>query len=106
MLCCSNWKIGGVSPADGCFVVSAELQIFSVEREAVVLAFPIFQRVLQVRGIASPTTEYLITRNNGTEGVAYVGEGRVQQHDTQLWLLPAQASDSGEYTCSLRYEWD
>ncbi|XP_075993938.1 interleukin-1 receptor type 2-like isoform X2 [Genypterus blacodes] len=81
-----------------------ELQMFSVEREAVVLAFPKFQRVLKVRRIATPTAPYLITRSNGTEGAAYGGDGRIQQHDRQLWLLPAQASDSGEYSCTFRNE--
>lgn len=89
---------------DGCFVASAELQMFREEKEAVVLAFPMFQRVLQVRRIASPTAQYLITRSNGTQGVAYGGEGRVQQHDRQLWLLPALAADSGEYSCTFRNE--
>ncbi|KAF7645035.1 hypothetical protein LDENG_00211190 [Lucifuga dentata] len=89
---------------DGCFLVSPEVEVFRLEGEAVILAFPIFHRVLQIRNIASSAARFLITRSNGTQGVTYEGEGRVQQHDRQLWLLPAQASDSGEYTCSYRNE--
>lgn len=80
----------------------SEIEIFRVEGEAVILAFPMFERVLEVRNIAPPTANYLITKGNGTEAVAYQGEGRIQQRNKQLWFLPAQASDSGEYTCTYR----
>ncbi|KAK2905768.1 interleukin-1 receptor type 2 isoform X2 [Channa argus] len=85
-----------------CYHVSPEVDIFRVEGEAVILAFPMFTRVLSVRNIALPTANHLITRRNGTEAVAYQSEGRVQQHNKQLWFLPAQPSDSGEYTCTYR----
>lgn len=93
--------LSGVFPADGCFLVYPEVEIFRMEGEALILTFPMFQRVLKVRNIASPTATYLITKGNSTG--AYEGEGRVHRHDRQLWLLPAQASDSGEYTCTYRY---
>ncbi|XP_069009757.1 interleukin-1 receptor type 2 [Embiotoca jacksoni] len=89
---------------DGCYLVSSEVEIFRVEREAVILYFPIFTRVLEVRKISPPSAKYLISKNNGTEDTTYQGEGRVQQRDQQLWLLPAQASDSGKYTCTYRNE--
>ncbi|XP_008297628.1 interleukin-1 receptor type 2-like [Stegastes partitus] len=89
---------------DGCYVISPEVEIFRVEGEAVILYFPMFMRVLKVRNIAPPTAKYFISKDNGTAGVEYQGEGRVQQHDKQLWFLPAQASDSGEYTCTYRNE--
>ncbi|XP_045910619.1 interleukin-1 receptor type 2 [Micropterus dolomieu] len=89
---------------DGCHVVSPEVMIFRVEGEAIILSFPTFMRVLKVRNIAPPTAKYLIHKDNGTEGVAYYGEGRVQQHDKQLWFLPAHASDSGKYICTYRNE--
>ena len=92
--------LSGVFPADGCFLVSPEVEIFRVEGDAIILNFPAFQRVLQVRNIAPPTATYLIAKANGTG--AYEGEGRVHQRDSQLWLLPAQASDSGNYTCTYR----
>ncbi|XP_026233195.1 interleukin-1 receptor type 2 isoform X2 [Anabas testudineus] len=88
----------------GCYHVFSEIEIFRVEGEAVILAFPMFERVLEVRNIAPPTANYLITKGNGTEAVAYQGEGRIQQRNKQLWFLPAQASDSGEYTCTYRNE--
>ncbi|CAJ1079100.1 interleukin-1 receptor type 2 [Xyrichtys novacula] len=89
---------------DGCYVASEEVMIFRVEGEAIILSFPMFMSVLKVRKIAPRTAKYFITKHNGTDGVAYPGEGRVQQHDKQLWFLPAQASDSGEYTCTYRNE--
>ncbi|XP_073329883.1 interleukin-1 receptor type 2 [Pagrus major] len=89
---------------DGCYLVSPELGLFRVEGEAVILAFPMFKRVLQVRNIAPLTAKYIITKANGTEGVIHQDEGRVQQRDQQLWFLPANASDSGEYTCTYRNE--
>ncbi|XP_041806939.1 interleukin-1 receptor type 2 [Chelmon rostratus] len=89
---------------DGCYLVSPEVGKFRVEGDAVILSFPMFESVLKARKIAPPTAEYRITKGNGTGGVAYQGEGRVQQSNRQLWLLPAQASDSGEYTCTYRNE--
>lgn len=91
-----------VFPAGSCYQVSPEVGLFRVEGEAVILAFPMFKRVLEVRNIAPPTLNYLITKSNGTEAVIYEEEGRVQQRDKQLWFLPAQASDSGEYVCTYR----
>ncbi|KAM4731934.1 interleukin-1 receptor type 2-like [Anableps anableps] len=87
---------------DGCYQVSPEVEIFRVEGEAVILHFPMFMRVLEVRNIAPPPGKYLISRNNGTEQTKYQGEGRVQQQGKELWFLPAQPSDSGEYTCTYR----
>uniref|UniRef100_A0A4W6FML8 Ig-like domain-containing protein n=1 Tax=Lates calcarifer TaxID=8187 RepID=A0A4W6FML8_LATCA len=72
------------------------VQIFRVEGEAVILSFSLFERELKVRNLAPPA-RYLITKDNGTEHVAYEGDGRVQQRNKQLWFLPAQASDSGDY---------
>ncbi|XP_034042303.1 interleukin-1 receptor type 2 [Thalassophryne amazonica] len=89
---------------EGCFVVTPEVGIFRVEGEAVILAFPIFHRVLDVRNISPPTAVFLINKANGSAVGASEDEGRVQQHDRQLWLLPAKASDSGEYTCMYRNE--
>ncbi|XP_056145783.1 interleukin-1 receptor type 2 isoform X2 [Lampris incognitus] len=87
---------------DGCFQVQEEVELFRVEGEAVILAFPSFHRVLQRRSLASPTAKYLIAKSNWLGDVTYAEEGRVQQRGEQLWLLPAQASDTGEYTCFFR----
>ncbi|KAM4561918.1 interleukin-1 receptor type 2-like [Fundulus diaphanus] len=89
---------------DGCYQVSPEVEIFRVEGEAVILHFPMFMRVLEVRKIAPPPAEYLISRSNGTDQTTYRSEGRVQQQGRELWFLPAQPSDSGEYTCTYRNE--
>lgn len=89
-------------PSDGCYQVSPEVEIFRVEGEAIILHFPIFMRVLEVRQIALPTAKYLIRRVNGTQSVGYQRQGRVQQQDKELWFLPAQAADSGEYSCTYR----
>lgn len=91
-----------MSSTDGCYLVSPEVEIFRVEGEAIILSFPIFIRVLEVRNIAPPAAKYIITKDNGTDGVSYQGEGRVQQSNKQLWFLPAEASDSGEYICTYR----
>uniref|UniRef100_A0A3Q3XBS5 Ig-like domain-containing protein n=1 Tax=Mola mola TaxID=94237 RepID=A0A3Q3XBS5_MOLML len=88
----------------GCYLASSEVEIFRVEGEAVILSFPTFARVLEVRNIALPTAKYIITKENRTEAVALRGEGRVQQSNKQLWFLPARASDSGEYVCAYRNE--
>uniref|UniRef100_UPI0037E8EFE3 interleukin-1 receptor type 2 n=1 Tax=Semicossyphus pulcher TaxID=241346 RepID=UPI0037E8EFE3 len=89
---------------DGCYIVSPEVPIYRMEGDAIIFSFPMFMRVLHVRKIANETAKYSLTKDNGTEGVAYHGEGRIQQHDKQLWFLPAQASDSGEYICTYRNE--
>ncbi|XP_034430891.1 interleukin-1 receptor type 2 isoform X2 [Hippoglossus hippoglossus] len=87
---------------DGCYLVNPEVEIFRVEGEAVIVSFPVFKSVLRVLNIASPTARFLITKDNETGGVAYESDGRVQQREKQLWLLPSQASDSGEYICTYR----
>ncbi|XP_020504833.2 interleukin-1 receptor type 2 [Labrus bergylta] len=87
---------------DGCYLVSPEVMIFEMEGEAIILSFPMFWRVLKKRKIAPPTAKYIITKDNEAEDAPYQGEGRVQQHGKQLWLLPAQASDSGEYIGTYR----
>lgn len=79
-----------------------EMELFRVEGEAIILGFPLFDRVLKVRNIVPPTASYVITRGNGTEAMTYKGEGRIQQRNKQLWFLPSQASDSGEYICTYR----
>lgn len=95
-------KLAPLPMKDGCYLVSPELRVFRVEGEAIILTFPMFMRVLEKRKLAPPTAKYLITKSNGTEGVSYHGEGRIQQHGEQLWFLPAQVSDSGEYICTYR----
>ncbi|XP_026152332.1 interleukin-1 receptor type 2 isoform X2 [Mastacembelus armatus] len=86
----------------GCYLVSPEVEIYRVEGEAVIVSFPLFKRVLEVRNIVLASAEYLILKDNGTEGVTFQGQGRVQQHDKQLWFLPAHVSDSGKYICTYR----
>uniref|UniRef100_H2LZH8 Ig-like domain-containing protein n=1 Tax=Oryzias latipes TaxID=8090 RepID=H2LZH8_ORYLA len=89
---------------DGCHQVDPEVGIFRKEGEAVILHFPIFSGVLKARKILPPAAKFVISKKNGTDAVTYEAEGRVQQHATQLWFLPAQASDSGEYSCTYRNE--
>ncbi|XP_059199273.1 interleukin-1 receptor type 2 [Centropristis striata] len=93
-----------LSVKDGCALVSEEVNLNRMEGEAVILSFGAFESVLKAHNIASPTAKYLITKENGTEDAAYQGGGRVQQHNKQLWFLPAQAADSGEYICTYRNE--
>ncbi|KAM7406878.1 hypothetical protein PAMA_002871 [Pampus argenteus] len=87
---------------DSCFVASQEVALFRLEGEAIILTFPTFHSVLRKRNIAPPKATYLISKVNSTG--AYEDEGRVYQRDRQLWLLPAHASDTGEYTCTYRNE--
>ncbi|XP_053295665.1 interleukin-1 receptor type 2 isoform X1 [Pleuronectes platessa] len=88
--------------ADGCYLVTSEVNVFRVEGEPIIISFPIFKSVLRALNIAPPKARFLITKDNETGGVAYDSNGRVQQREKQLWLLPAQASDSGEYICTYR----
>ncbi|XP_077393694.1 interleukin-1 receptor type 2-like [Festucalex cinctus] len=91
---------------DGCFAVAPELDLFRLESEAVTVSFPAFRRALQVRDIAPPDAAFRIAKGNrthdGGDGIADDGEGRVRRLGADLWLLPAQPSDSGEYTCTFR----
>lgn len=73
-----------------------------MEGEPVILSFPMFSRVLQVRKIAPSWANYTITKSNGSESAADGDRERVLQSDKQLWFLPVKASDSGEYTCTYR----
>ncbi|CAG08255.1 unnamed protein product [Tetraodon nigroviridis] len=88
---------------DGCFVASSEVELFRVEGEAVILSFPMFSRVLQVRRIAPSWAKVTISRSNGSVSAAREDKERVLQSNKQLWFLPAKASDSGEYTCTFRH---
>lgn len=83
-------------------MTSSEVELFRVEGEAVILSFPMFARVLQVRRIAPSSASYLISKGNGSESVAEEDKERVVRSGKQLWFLPARASDSGEYTCTYR----
>lgn len=83
-------------------MTSSEVELFRVGGEAVILSFPMFARVLQVRRIAPPSARYVISKGNGSEPVADEDKERVVQSHKQLWFLPAKASDSGEYTCTYR----
>ncbi|CAG5865294.1 unnamed protein product [Menidia menidia] len=74
-----------------------------MEGEAVILHFPILMSIIAYRKMAAQTAMFLISKRNGTEEEeTFRGGGRVQQREKQLWLLPAQTSDSGEYTCTYR----
>lgn len=90
--------------ADGCFLGSSEVEVFRVEGDAVILSFPMLERALQLRKIALPSQDFIMSKDGGTEAVANQHEGRVLQVDKQLWLLPTKASDSGEYSCTYRNE--
>lgn len=103
-----GWKLKNSRvflPTDGCFVASSEVELFRVEGEAVILSFPMFSRVLQVRKIAPSSAKYTISKGNGSKPAADEDEGRLLQNNKQLWFLPAKASDSGEYTCTYRCAW-
>lgn len=84
-------------------MASSEVELFRVEGEAVILSFPMFSRVLKVRKIAPASARLTISKGNGSAPVAAEDRERVVQSNKQLWLLPAKASDSGEYTCTYRY---
>ncbi|KAG7240349.1 hypothetical protein INR49_026920 [Caranx melampygus] len=92
------------SPEHRCHQVYQEVEIFRAEGEPVILSFPYLKRQLTSLNIAPSAAGYLFTKDNGTEGEATEGDGRVQQHNEQLWFLPALASDSGLYNCTYRNE--
>uniref|UniRef100_A0A3B4BEE7 Ig-like domain-containing protein n=1 Tax=Periophthalmus magnuspinnatus TaxID=409849 RepID=A0A3B4BEE7_9GOBI len=83
---------------DGCLVVSPEVKLFRVEGEAVILSFPFFHSVLKAHRMSLSGASVLISKVNHTKN-----SGRVLQQGAQLWLLPAQESDSGQYTCTYRF---
>ncbi|KAJ0005797.1 hypothetical protein NQD34_015691 [Periophthalmus magnuspinnatus] len=113
---------------DGCLVVSPEVKLFRVEGEAVILSFPFFHSVLKAHRMSLSGASVLISKVNHTKNSAHNTtynpapkdtnssahnmtsspvrdtEGRVLQQGAQLWLLPAQESDSGQYTCTYRSE--
>ncbi|XP_061782108.1 interleukin-1 receptor type 2 [Nerophis lumbriciformis] len=91
-----------MSLKDGCFTVLPEVELFHMESEVVVVSFPMFRRTLKVRNIAPPTATYRVTKGNASAAAFLDSEGRVQQRGTDLWLLPSQVSDSGDYTCTFR----
>ncbi|XP_049584600.1 interleukin-1 receptor type 2 isoform X2 [Syngnathus scovelli] len=82
---------------DGCLTVAPELELFHLEREAVSVSCPIFLRALHVRHITPSDANFRIAKGNFTHD-----EDRVRRINLDLWLLPAQPSDSGEYTCTFR----
>ncbi|KAM9709578.1 interleukin-1 receptor type 2-like [Menidia menidia] len=88
----------------GCLDVDSETNVYRMEGEAVILHFPILMSIIAYRKMAAQTEMFLISKRNGTEEETFRGGGRVQQREKQLWLLPAQTSDSGEYTCTYRSE--
>ncbi|XP_077437084.1 interleukin-1 receptor type 2-like isoform X2 [Vanacampus margaritifer] len=85
---------------DGCFTVAPELDLFRLESEAVTVSFPAFRRALQIRNIAPPGAAFRIAKGNRTHDGG--DDDRVRRLGTDLWLLPSQPSDSGEYTCTFR----
>lgn len=74
-----------------------------VEGDAVILSFPMLERALQLRKIAPPSQDFIISKDGGMEAVATQHQGRILQVDKKLRLLPAKASDSGEYSCTYRW---
>uniref|UniRef100_A0A3B4BHE6 Ig-like domain-containing protein n=1 Tax=Periophthalmus magnuspinnatus TaxID=409849 RepID=A0A3B4BHE6_9GOBI len=93
------WARPLISAMDGCLVVSPEVKLFRVEGEAVILSFPFFHSVLKAHRMSLSGASVLISKVNHTKN-----SGRVLQQGAQLWLLPAQESDSGQYTCTYRSE--
>uniref|UniRef100_A0A8C6TEA8 Ig-like domain-containing protein n=1 Tax=Neogobius melanostomus TaxID=47308 RepID=A0A8C6TEA8_9GOBI len=79
-----------------------------VEGEAVILSFPFLLRELKDRRMSLSGGTLLISKTNQTNApngtYSPEAEGRVLQRGAQLWLLPAQESDSGQYSCTYRSE--
>ncbi|XP_072300105.1 interleukin-1 receptor type 2 [Eucyclogobius newberryi] len=97
---------------DGCLVMSPEVELFRVEGEAVILSFPFLHNVLKDRRMSLSGASILVSKSsntnssahNNTNSSAHNTEGRILQQGAQLWLLPAQESDSGQYSCTYRTE--
>ncbi|XP_077472572.1 interleukin-1 receptor type 2-like [Stigmatopora argus] len=88
---------------DGCFLTEAELGLFHLENEAVAVSFPFLRSALKGRRVNPPEDAYRIARGDGEDGDGRDdGEGRVKRLGSDLWLLPARPSDSGNYTCTFR----
>ncbi|KAK7905095.1 hypothetical protein WMY93_017702 [Mugilogobius chulae] len=54
--------------------------------------------------LISKSNSTISSTHNNTNSSSPSTEGRVLQQGAQLWLLPAQESDSGLYTCTYRTE--
>ncbi|XP_057707671.1 interleukin-1 receptor type 2 [Corythoichthys intestinalis] len=85
---------------DGCFLAESELDLFRLENEAVEVSFPFFRTALKRRLVNPPDDAYRIVKGDGDDSKD--GEGRIKRLGSNLWLLPARPSDSGNYTCTFR----
>ncbi|XP_061082160.1 interleukin-1 receptor type 2 [Conger conger] len=89
----------------GCFRLSSEIPVFRLQGEAVVLRCSFLERYLFRQGFSQDegAMRYLRVDGAGREDSIPMAEGlRVQEQTRRLWFLPAQAADSGTYSCVFR----
>ncbi|KAJ8409881.1 hypothetical protein AAFF_G00209220 [Aldrovandia affinis] len=88
----------------GCLQLSPEVPEFRLQGDAVVLRCGFLESYLQMQRFSlteGNTIHFLRDYGNGTE-VSVHTEDRVREQRHQLWFLPAQAADSGTYSCVFR----
>ncbi|MFT7818176.1 interleukin-1 receptor type 2 [Arapaima gigas] len=79
-----------------------ELEEFHLQGEAVVLSCPMAQRVVLKYRLQHTSGYTHHFASDTMMPLALDSDGRVRNHSHHLWFLPAQTTDTGNYSCVFR----